>query len=288
MAPHGRHDPPEARRSGQRPSGERGLEVAEEPRPSETSTADDDAVAARRRDHPQRVLGAEDVAVAQHRQLGGQGVAQAGDGRPVRRAGVPLRGRARVQGDRRDPGVGGPARGVEVGVPLVVDADAHLHGDRPPVGVRHGRTHDRREQPSLVRQRGASAAARDLGDRAAEVHVDVVGEVALDDHPHRASHRHGVDAVELKRPRVLVGVEGDHLERQRVALDEPAGGDHLADVEAFALLAAQPSEAGVGDARHRRQHDRRGGRVRPDGERARDGGSTHAAPLFHAAATVAV
>ena len=102
VAAHGRHDP--RRGSGGVGSGrpgEGGFEVAEEPRPAEASPADDDAVAPRRRDHPQRVVRAEDVAVAEDGELGGQGVAQARDGRPVRRAGVALRRRARVQGRPR-------------------------------------------------------------------------------------------------------------------------------------------------------------------------------------------
>jgi hypothetical protein len=54
---------------------------------------------------------------------------------------------------------------------------------------------------------------------------------------------------------VLVRRELDHAERQRVLLDQPPRGDHLAHVEAGALLAAQAPEPGVGDAGHRSQHD---------------------------------
>jgi hypothetical protein len=38
----------------------------------------------------------------------------------------------------------------------------------------------------------------------------VVGEVVVDDHPHGLTHRHRVDAVELHRPRALVGIKSDH------------------------------------------------------------------------------
>ena len=65
----------------------------------------------------QRIVGAEDVAVAEDRELGGHGFAEPGDGRPVGRAGVALRRRARVQGHGGDPRVGGDRPGVEVGVP---------------------------------------------------------------------------------------------------------------------------------------------------------------------------
>ena len=42
----------------------------------------------------------------------------------------------------------------------------------------------RAEEPAPPRQRRAAALAGDLGHRAAEVEVDVVGEVLVDDHPH--------------------------------------------------------------------------------------------------------
>ena len=93
----------------------------------------------------------------------------------------------------------------------------------PPGRGRDGRAHDRCEQPPLVGQRRAAALAGDLGDRAAEVQVDVVGQVLLDDDPHRPPDRRRVDAVELQRARVLVGVERDHLAGLRVALDQRRG-----------------------------------------------------------------
>ena len=42
-------------------------ELGEQPRPAEAAPADDDAVAPGRGHHRQRVVGVEDVAVAQHR-----------------------------------------------------------------------------------------------------------------------------------------------------------------------------------------------------------------------------
>ena len=41
------------------------------------------------------------------------------------------------------------------------------------------------EQVDAPRQRRAAALAGHLGHRAAEVEVDVVGQILLDDHPHR-------------------------------------------------------------------------------------------------------
>ena len=64
-------------------------------------------------------------------------------------------------------------------------------------------------------------------------------------------------------------VEDQHREGRLVALDQAAAGDHLADIEAGALLAAERAERRVGDARHRRQHDRRVDVERAEPKRAR-------------------
>lgn len=146
---------------------------------------------------------------------------EGGDGRPVGGAGVALGGGAGVQGDRGGTlGLGDPA-GVEVGVVVVVDPDPELHGDRD-VGAGagpHGGRDDPAEQSALVGQRGAAAAAGDLGHRAAEVGVDVVGQARGGDHPGRVVGGVRVDGVELQRPRGLVGsvvlVQG-----HRVAFDQ--------------------------------------------------------------------
>ena len=156
------------------------------------------------RDHAQRVVGLPDVAVAEHRHV--ERLLERGDRVPVGRAGVALRGGARVQGDRGDAGVLGDQAGLDVGQVVVVDALAHLDRDRD--AGRRGRLDRRRddaaEQPPPPRQRRAAALAGDLGHRAAEVEVDVVGQVLLDDHPHRGRGDVRVDAVELEAAGPLV------------------------------------------------------------------------------------
>src|SRR3712207_7266735 len=52
----------------------------------------------------------------------------------------------------------------------------------------------------------------------------------------------------------------DHLQRLLVALDQRPRGDHLADVEPGAEVAAQRAEGRVGDAGHRRE-DRKSTRL---------------------------
>ena len=67
-----------------------------------------------------------------------------------------------------------------------------------------------------------------------------------------------VDAVQLQRARATrPGSNRIMLYGLRVSGDQRPRGDHLADVEPGAELAAQPPERRVGDARHRREHDGR-------------------------------
>ena len=134
---------------------------------------------------------------------------------------------------------------------------------------------DLAEQPALPGQRAAAALAGHLGHRAAEVQVDVRDAVLRAQDLGGLADVHRVGAVELDRADVLGLVEGQHPQRGLVALDDAARGDHLADVEAGALLAAEPAVRRVGDAGHRREHD---GRVHAQASRGaarRDGSHDH-------------
>ncbi|MBG9885415.1 hypothetical protein ABE10_02205, partial [Bacillus toyonensis] len=81
-----------------------------------------------------------------------------------------------------------------------------------------------------------------------------------------------VHTVELDGTRRLALMMLDESHRDGVALDERAGGDHLADVEPRAVLAAQAPERGVGDPRHRGEHHRRIEPDRTDAQRTYGGG----------------
>ena len=170
-----------------------------------------------------------------------------------------------MQGDGGRALLFGDATCVDVGVVGVVNADAELdcHRHAGALGGADGGGDDLAEQPSFVGQCRSAAAACDFGHRAAEVHVDVVGEVVLDDHPGRLVGGGRVDGVELQRARRLLRGERRHVHRDGVALDQGAGGDHLADVEAadgarpgFLEFAAQGAERDVGDPGHGRQDNR--------------------------------
>ena len=76
-----------------------------------------------------------------------------------------------------------------------------------PRGLRRvdGGRDDRAEQVALPGQHRSPAAARDLGHRAAEVEVDVVGAVLADHEPDGGTDRRGVHAVDLDGARSSSG-----------------------------------------------------------------------------------
>src|SRR5690606_20730372 len=97
------------------------LEVAEQPRSAEAAAAHHDAVTAGAFHHRERVVGGPDVAVAEHRYLTGEGLAQLGDGAPRSVARVPLDRGAGMERDRGGALVGRDATALEEGEPLVVE-----------------------------------------------------------------------------------------------------------------------------------------------------------------------
>ena len=170
---------------------------------------------------------------------------------------------AGVQRDGCHSGALGGAARLEVGEVVGVDALAHLDGERDVARRARGALDDLAEQPELPRQRRSPALARDLGHRAAEVEVDVVGAVFGDEHRDGLGDGLRVDPVELDAARRLRLVVRDEAHALGRALDERPARDHLGHVEAGAVLAAEPAERGVRDPRHRRQHDRHAQFERP-------------------------
>jgi len=155
-----------------------GGEFGEQPGAAEAAAADNDSVATGFGHHAQRVVGGEDIAVAQDRD-GGDGLLEPGDGGPVGLAGIELGRGARVQGDRGGALGLGDAAGVEVGVVVVVDADAELEGHRHITGHGDHLPDDIREQPPLVRQRRPAPESGDLAYGATEVDTLTISSLYL-------------------------------------------------------------------------------------------------------------
>src|SRR5207342_2065004 len=103
--------------------------------------------------------------------------------------------------------------------------------------------------------------------RATEVQVEVVDPALPHQEPDRLSHVVGIDPVELQAARRLLRAEAREEERLAIALDERAGGDHLADVEPGPEAATQGAEGRVRDPGHGGEDD-----GRPDLEGADDDG----------------
>jgi len=161
-----------------------------------------------------------------------------------------------VQRDGGGPLVLGPSAGFEVGQVVVVDALAHLHRHGHVAGGPDRRADQVAEQHRVGRQGGSPAAAGDLGRRAADVEVDVVDALGVHELTDRRAHHVGVGRVQLDAADRLVGAERRPPVRGLVDLQQGAGAHHLADVETRAVGTADRAVRRVGDAGHRREHDR--------------------------------
>ena len=200
------------------------MQVAEEPRAPLAAAAHHHAVDAGLADHADGVLGGPDIAVAQHRDVR-QRLAQPGDGGPVGLAGVELRRGAAVERDGGNAGIAGDPAGVEVRQVVLVDALAHLDGERD---VALGRfldsgLDDRGEEVDLPGQGGAAAAPGHFGDGAAEVQVDVVRAVLFHQHPHCLADGDRVHAVQLDGADLLVVVVRDDAQGLRACAPRGRG-----------------------------------------------------------------
>ena len=131
--------------------------------------------------------------------------------------------------------------------------------------------HDPAEQPALERQRRTSAPPGDLGNRAAEVDVDVVSQALVGDHLRRGECGVRVNGVELQRARRLVRRERRHVHGDRVPLDERTRRHHLAHVQTAdrpgpgqLQFTAQRAECDIRHTGHRGQYDGASQRDGPD------------------------
>ncbi len=166
-----------------------------------------------------------------------------------------------MQGDGDHPLLGADLAGAEVREQVVGQPHAELgrHRDAERGRRLHGSPHDGPQQIGMGGHRGAAALAGDLGRRAPEVEIDVVGQVTITDQGDGLADDRRVAAVQLQAARMLVGAERHHPAGLVVAVHDRARHHHLVDVHKVGGEApAQRAERRVGDARHRRQHDRCG------------------------------
>ena len=117
-----------------------------------------------------------------------------------------------------------------------------------------------RRERQIAHQRRAGVAVDDLLHRAAHVDVDDRCAALLVELC-RFGHHLRLAAGELERHRLLGRIPQRLLQRLAGLADHRLAGDHLADRQPRAIALDDPPERQVGDARHRRQDDRR---VDPD------------------------
>ena len=163
-----------------------------------------------------------------------------------------LGGGAAVQGNRRNTGIARNLGGLQERNVVVVDALAHLNGQRNIVagGLFDRRLHNRGEQVGLPGQGCAAASAGHLGRRAAEVQVNVVGTVLFNDHAHGLADIDRVNAVNLNGANLLVRVVLDDAQGLGLAFHEGARGHHFGHVQAATVFAAEAAESLIGHAGH--------------------------------------
>ncbi|CAB4936654.1 unannotated protein [freshwater metagenome] len=99
--------------------------------------------------------------------------------------------------------------------------------------------------------------AGDLGGGAAEIEIDVIDMVLINEPPHRSTHYCWVGAVQLKGASGLLGAERGQLPGLLAILQQTPGIDHLTHEKAAAEALAQLSEGQIRDAGHGGEHHRR-------------------------------
>ena len=160
-----------------------------------------------------------------------------------------------MDGDHLDPDILRDPRKIGRVETVVIPAHPHLDRDRN-VDRRDGRLHQPRRQRNLAHQGRASETVDDLAHRATEIDVDDI-RAAIGVEPRRLAHRFRIAAHQLHRDRLLDRIPGGFLDALPRLANRGLAGDHLGDVEARAIAAHQLAERQIGDAGHRRQHDRR-------------------------------
>ena len=229
---------------------QRGVHPLKQPRVAQCAPGDHHAVAVCLPYHAQRVLGAVDIAVAQHWHL--YRILYPGDDLRVDARGVHLLPGAGVHRHQRRArllaGFGALHGGDVVGVPAL----AHFYGDRA-LGVRHHLLHDAPAAVGVQHQLAARPAGNDLRGRAAHVDVHKVKFVLLNgggglahDLRHFAEDLHPIGCA--------VGRCLQQADSLMVAIHQRPAGYHFADGKARTVLCHQAAAGGIRKARHRAEH----------------------------------
>ena len=206
-------------------------QITKQPRLAQTTATNDHTIATGFGDHSQRIVGAPNIAVAQHRDALNL-LFQRGDGLPPGAWRIVLLGSAGVECNHHRAGITTNFARVYICDQVVVDAHAKFARNRNavPTAGTHRCPHDFGQQILFQGHSGATALARDLGGRATEVQVDVIHQIFTTQHLDRFFDDDGVAAVQLQTAKRFVGGERHHRTSARIAVDQRSRHDHFVDI----------------------------------------------------------
>ena len=196
-----------------------------------------------------------DVTVADHGNLHGFG--HRGDHLPVGFARVALGAGASMHGESLDARVFKMACVVHGIDRLGIPPSADFRGDwKRRDSTDHSRG-DGGEESAVAQEGGAAVFADHFVDRAAEVDVDEVWLLPVDDGLRAAGELVGVSAEKLDPERALLHLEVDVMLRPLVAMHDSLGRDKFGGEDVGSACFADAAEDGVGHPGHGREVKRR-------------------------------
>ena len=231
------------------------LRLLEHPRVHHGRASDHDAAHRCLRPSQLDIRTCGNIAIADDRHL--HGIRHRADDLPVRQPGVALRPGATMHGDGLDPAVFetlGHLHRIDL---IRIPSDPHLRRDRNRHGL-HDLTRHRLQQRAVFEQRGPPIFRHHLVHGAAEVDIDEVRLLPVDDLPRRLAHPHAVCPEELHPEWALRIVKVHILPRPTVRLHDPLSGHELRHHHIRAQFLAQTAKNRVRHPGHRGQIEREG------------------------------
>ena len=206
-------------------------QITKQPRLAQTTATNDHTIATGFGNHSQCIVGAPDIAVAQHRDALDL-LFQRGDGLPPRARCIVLLGGAGVECNHHCASIATNFAGVDICDQVVIDAHAKFARNRNavPTTRTHRCTHDFGEQILFQGHSGAAALARDFGGWATEVQVDVIHQIFTAQHLDRFFDDDGVAAIQLQTAKRFIRGKRHHRASARIAVDQRSRHDHFVDI----------------------------------------------------------
>src|SRR5262249_29928346 len=155
------------------------VEHGNQRRSSKAPPPDDNAVAIGPAHHPKSILGSPYAAVAQHWNL--HRSLELADRPPIRVAVVELRSGSGVQADCSAPFILGDAAGRKERMMFRIDPYSELDGYRNLLRIGDCSANDSSQEIRLQWNRCAAALSGDFGNRAPEVHIEMIDAAFVDE-----------------------------------------------------------------------------------------------------------